>query len=80
MNVKKFWKQVDKESSTMGCWLWNGQIEGDTGYAYTDLAPAISNKAFRVAYYLKNGTRPLVMRHTCHNTRCVNPNHIEVVN
>lgn len=64
------------------CWEWQGHINK---YGYGEFSvrvdPLINrynySQAHRVSYELYNGpiTQP-VIRHTCHNKRCVNPNHL----
>lgn len=72
------------EISNSGCWEWTaslrkgyGQIRGprDSTGRYPTLA------AHRVSYELARGPIPdgLEPDHLCGNTKCVNPDHLEVV-
>ena len=81
MNDKKFevyfWKKISKEKS--GCWIWLG-TKNEYGYGRINRG----NKklyAHRVAYNLANSvilqTKEIV-RHICHNTSCINPDHLEI--
>jgi hypothetical protein len=58
-----------------GCWGWTGKVQED-GYAYYSLGSEYP--AYRVSYVMHHGPVPLglVVRHTCHNRLCVNPDHL----
>jgi hypothetical protein len=58
-----------------GCWLWRKQ--GNRPYGNFTVGGA-NYLAHRFSYYLYNGKidESLVVRHTCDNTRCVNPDHL----
>lgn len=69
---ERFWLFVDKGP---GCWEWTGSLRHK---GYGQFGPGI--KAHRFSYELHNGPIPegFVVRHTCHNPRCVNPAHLLV--
>jgi hypothetical protein len=69
--MDRFWSFVDRSSGSMKCWIWEGQMRGDSGIfkaAY----------AHRYAYELRHGSVPLdlVVRHRCAVHQCVNPAHL----
>lgn len=75
---RRFWKKVDKRGPD-DCWGWlaaklkdgYGQIgETKTGATY---------QAHRLSWVLANGKQiddNMIVRHTCDNPSCVNPNHL----
>lgn len=73
--IDGFWARVDK---TETCWNWT---RGTTkGYAHL----RVNNKmvyGHRLAYQLTHGiiTREQKVDHMCHNTVCVNPEHLRIV-
>jgi len=67
----KFESFINKDNYN-NCWIWTGRKDKD-GYGRYSLY-----KANRVAYFLSN---PLdgqenIIRHTCNNKSCVNPDHL----
>ena len=65
-----------------GCWIWNGSVHKKRG-GYGQLWYQGKNwQAHRFFYTWFVGEIPkkLVIDHLCRNTRCVNPEHLEVVN
>lgn len=77
----RYWPKVDKNGPN-GCWNWTGIINR-TGYGLVWFQSRYI-VAHRVAIYLDGRDipkehYPLVVHHKCHNTRCVNPAHLEVV-
>lgn len=59
-----------------GCWLWLGNL-ATNGYGRFK-SGGIQRKAHRVSYIVFKGPVPdfLLIRHTCHNKCCVNPEHL----
>ena len=73
--MKRFWNKVTKGRKEE-CWIWNGSI-GSDGYGNLKINQK-SVKAHRYAYLEKGPLHPeLIVRHTCHNKKCVNPNHLK---
>ncbi len=71
--LKRFWAKVDK---TGECWLWTGACHPQ-GYGLIKTMTGMS-RAHRVSFEINNGPIPagLMVRHTCDNPSCVNPNHL----
>lgn len=72
----KFWKKVAIDEPDK-CWLWTSTI----GYGVGKFYHAKANySAHRVAYMLHHGVFDLtdndVVKQTCHNKLCCNPNHL----
>ena len=69
--MKAFWDQVNKTNS---CWLWTGP-QSNKGYGVLEWT-----KVHRLSYQLHKGKIPkgLVVRHSCDNKLCVNPEHLEL--
>lgn len=65
------------------CWEWQGSLQG-SGYPQIgvtdDNGKLFVLRANRVSFVLFNGPIPdqAVVRHTCHNPKCVNPAHLIV--
>ncbi|RJU01990.1 HNH endonuclease [Arthrobacter frigidicola] len=77
VDIERFWAKVDKAG---GCWTWTAS-KTSTGYGVVGLwrdGRTIMVKAHRMSYFLANGADPAGMDidHTCHNTLCVNPEHL----
>lgn len=64
------------KTSDTGCWVWQGPVD-DKGYAQMSVSSRLV-KGHRVAYEHWNGPIPdgLVVRHTCDNPPCINPDHL----
>lgn len=72
-DAERFWSSVDRTTDG-ACWNWKkslrknyGQFKARTKVYY----------AHRVAFYLSTGMTPEVVRHTCDNTLCCNPAHLQ---
>lgn len=74
---ERFWNFVDRGDADT-CWIWQGRKDKN-GYG-SIRTPTTQLRAHRVSYEMHNGKIPdgLLIRHTCHNTSCVNPNHLLV--
>lgn len=71
-----FSQKIDK---TSGCWNWTGALDG-SGYGHVRLSGS-GFRAHRVALKLF-GVEPSkhdVVDHKCRNTKCVNPDHLRLV-
>lgn len=71
--VSRFMSKVDK---TETCWNFTGGIS-TTGYGNFWFNNK-SNGAHKIAYLMFNGEveEGMVVRHTCDNKKCVNPDHL----
>ena len=61
-----------------GCWEWTGHVTQQGYGSFSVNSKPVA--AHRMSYVLFNGVIPdgNVVRHSCHNTRCVNPAHLVV--
>lgn len=74
-DVYRFFKKIKKD--LLGCWEWTGAKRG-RGYGAFKVNGKIVY-AHRYSFELhwgKLGHRSLVVRHTCDNRLCCNPNHL----
>lgn len=71
----RFWSHVDMSAGLDGCWPWTASVMYK-GYGNIQVLGK-KERAHRVAYTLIEDLRPGdVVRHLCHNRRCVNPTHL----
>lgn len=73
----RFWEKVDVRSPSE-CWEWKG---GKVQFGYGIIGETKTRKilrAHRVSYEINKGVIPKgqMVRHTCNNSICVNPNHL----
>lgn len=66
---------VDKVDRSGNCHEWTAHKDRD-GYGRFRLHGK-KRQAHRVAYFLKTGQKPEVVRHKCDNPACCNPCHLE---
>lgn len=84
--IERFVRKIDFNSSSFGCWIWQGSFGG------FDQMPShcygrfwLNNKngmAHRFSYEYFNNV--IIMEgfhidHLCKNPKCVNPNHLEMI-
>ena len=71
----RFWSKVDPAPSQC-CWEWTA-CKSSEGYGYFKLNTKML-RAHRFAYALSKGEIPdgFVVRHTCDNPACCNPDHL----
>jgi len=74
-DAARFYKYVDKKGLDE-CWPWLAQTKKN-GYGKFSIKGK-STSAHRASYEFSNGVIPagLMIRHTCDNKKCVNPNHL----
>src|SRR4029077_2153895 len=72
----RFWAKVE---ATGDCWIWVGSCD-EKGYPLFWHARQM-RRAHRISYRAYVGEIPIGMNvhHTCRNTSCVNPRHLELV-
>lgn len=77
LREEEFWAKVDHGDPAV-CWPWKG-AKLPKGYGLFGIGKGCrSSLAHRVAYIIGNGLIPrgLIVRHSCHNPSCCNPNHL----
>lgn len=79
----RFWAKVNKGGPD-DCWLWTGSVKRKkTGRAYGSFTSEGKEVlAHRYSYGLANDGVPdshTPVHHTCSNTLCVNPNHLQAI-
>jgi hypothetical protein len=71
--IDKFW---EKAICVEGCWGWKDRPYKN-GYPYLQVGrKGKKEKASRVSFYIHNGYLPNIVRHTCDNPICTNPEHL----
>ena len=80
--VERFLAKVE-QNGPKGCWIWNGNLSGGRdgcsyGFFWSGEHMLLSH---RFAYQTWVGPIPETyqVHHKCHNTRCVNPEHLVAV-
>lgn len=71
---ERFWSKVNI-TTPEECWEWTAGLDGH-GYGSFKLY-GVSNISHRVAWFLTYGNfSKELLRHTCDNPKCCNPNHL----
>jgi hypothetical protein len=76
--MKNFWDKVNILDDEQACWEWMGMTDGGAGYGRLQENGHIV-QAHRKAWEISNDEKipeGLVVRHTCDNPKCCNPNHL----
>lgn len=77
--AKRFWAKVSKSAEPDGCWLWTAAVDSN-GYGMFGESPHTVMRAWRWAYEQLVGPPPPGQPDMkCGNTKCVRPDHVEVV-
>lgn len=73
--IERFYSKIQPQSDS-DCWIW-GAFKGKNGYGQFGFQGKIIS-VHRFSYMLHNGEIPngLLVRHTCDNKQCVNPEHL----
>lgn len=79
---ERFWAKVHIPAveQEVQCWLWTGGTNSK-GYGIFTISYPVTELAHRVAYELKKSSlrAGYVVRQSCKERRCVNPNHLKQV-
>ena len=71
-DIARFWIWVEKSDS---CWEWVGRRDKH-GYGRANTSVG-GRFAHRLSWFIKHGSiSDLTIDHACHNTSCVNPDHL----
>jgi hypothetical protein len=78
--IQRFWKHVQFQEN--GCWFWTGGLAKGYGHFRLTYPNRKIVKAHRYLWERLYGLIPegLELHHTCENTQCVNPEHLELLN
>jgi len=80
---QRFWRYVGGTLSEDGCWTWWGAVSGRYGKFFLRREAGVTKVAYahRFSYEMHYGpiTEGMEIDHTCGNTLCVNPRHLEEV-
>ena len=83
--IERFVRKIDFHSSPIGCWIWKGCFGGyqklsrSYGRFYVNGKNPMAHR-FSFEYFNKiNIPDGFHIDHLCCNTKCVNPNHFELV-
>lgn len=82
--VEKLQQYIFIQSMTK-CWIWTGCISHNRGYVRWNGKMRLASRASAVAFFLQDpehndfkfDNKYLVL-HRCHNSRCINPNHLYI--
>lgn len=77
ITAARFWSKVQVARAAGACWEWQA-ARNSHGYGHFKLYGTMMS-AHRYAFYLKHQRYPnkgMVVRHTCDNPGCVNPDHL----
>lgn len=67
----------DKYAVVDECWMWNVVSKGyGKGISVTIEGESKEILPHRLSYFIKTGKIPTLVRHTCNNKQCVNPEHL----
>lgn len=71
------------KNTTTGCWMWTGQIS-NSGYGRLMVRDSRDGNSLQSAHQVSYSTfvgpipHGLLVRQTCHNRLCINPEHLEL--
>ena len=76
--LSRLMSKISRDETT-GCWNWTGALSRGYGLLSSRFGKS-PHKAHRLSYELHKGQIPegMVVRHTCDNTRCCNPDHLVI--
>ena len=75
----RFLSNIDRSGGPDACWPWSGSTLA-SGHGRLTAGPCKDALAHRLLWELERGPIPhgMVVRHTCDNPPCCNPDHLEV--
>jgi len=79
LNAKHFWSKVLKRSAAE-CWPWIGCTKDRDGYGlYQENKRRFrANRVAFALHHVRNIASSEIVRHTCDNAKCCNPDHLEI--